>query len=371
MQNPNDSLFISESIAEALKADPKKVRPNPLVGAVLVDENLRIVGRGHHAICGGPHAEVDAIKDAASSGIDLSRCTLYVSLEPCSHQGRTPPCTDLILSSGIKRVVVASMDPNPKVSGMKLLREKGVETVHLPDEKAVAMNRTFWINQEKFRPHYLLKSAITLDGKIANAEGESKWLSGSSSREYVHNILRRNTDAILSTARTIIRDDATLNIRSDGAASELTAVVIDRKLQLLEKANAHLKIFYPRQNSKLILLSENPPGSVLPDHTEVVSGVYRDDGQLNVKKLNETLLQRNIHHVLIEAGGKLAARLLAQQLIDDLILFTVPRIMGDDKAIPSFDFSGLPAVAATTRFSIKETRQIDQDIMTWYQLEQS
>lgn len=370
MQNPNDSLFLSEAIAEALKADPKKVRPNPLVGALLVDDQQQIVGRGHHAFCGGPHAEVHAIRAAATSGTDLGRCTLYVSLEPCSHQGRTPPCTELILSSGIKRVIVASMDPNPQVSGMKVLREQGVEALHMENEMAVAMNRTFWINQQKHRPHYLLKSAVTLDGRIANAKGDSKWLSGIKSREFVHSTLRKNTDAILSTAGTIIMDDARLNIRAGASEEELTAVVIDRKLQLLEPENAHLKIFYPRQTSKLILLSDNPSGSVLPENTEVISDMYHGDGQLNVTKLNQALMQRNIHHVLIEAGGKLAARLLVQKLIDDLILFTVPQIMGEDKAIPSFDFNGLSGMAGTTRFRVKETRQMDQDIMTWYQVEQ-
>jgi diaminohydroxyphosphoribosylaminopyrimidine deaminase/5-amino-6-(5-phosphoribosylamino)uracil reductase len=137
MQNYQHEVFIKEAIREARKADLKNVRPNPLVGSLVVNKSQEIIGRGHHEKCGGPHAEVHAIQEALNNVKDLSDCTLYVSLEPCSHQGKTPPCTHLILSTGIKKVVIASMDPNPRVSGAEILREKEVEVLHLHDEDAV------------------------------------------------------------------------------------------------------------------------------------------------------------------------------------------------------------------------------------------
>jgi len=367
MQNYQHEIFISETIREAKKADPKKVRPNPLVGSLVVNESNEIIGRGHHEKLGGPHAEVHAIREALTKQTDLSGCTLYVSLEPCSHQGKTPPCTDLILSSGIKKVVIASMDPNPRVSGAEILRENGVEVLHMQDEEAVELNRTFNIIQQMGRPHYLAKIAMTLDGKIADAHGNSKWLSNERSRKYVHESLRAHTDAILSTANTVIRDDAKLNIRLEEDEEELTAIVVDKSLSLLEANNQSLRIHYPRKKTKLILLTDKKIPSDLPEHVLCVEEMFTDKGQLNFKALNRFLIEQEIHHVLVEAGGKLCASLYEAGQMDDLILFTVPRIMGENIAIPAFDFAEKKSSDLDRYFVIKETQQFEHDIMTWYQ----
>jgi diaminohydroxyphosphoribosylaminopyrimidine deaminase/5-amino-6-(5-phosphoribosylamino)uracil reductase len=316
---------------------------------------------------GGPHAEVHAIREALSNTKDLSNCTLYVSLEPCSHQGKTPPCTDLILSKSIKKVVIASMDPNPRVSGADILRENGVEVLLLHEEETVQLNRTFNINQSLGRPHYLAKIAMTIDGKIADANGNSKWLSNEISRKYVHESLRMQTDAILSTAKTVIQDDAKLNIRLNEGEEELTAIIVDKSLSLLEANNQSLRIHYPRKKTKLILLTNKKRPADLPEHVLCAEGMFTDQGQLDFQLLNRYLIEQGIHHVLVEAGGKLCASLYEAGQMDDLILFTVPRIMGKNSAIPAFDFAKIKSSDLNQRLAIKETMKFEHDIMTWYQ----
>jgi len=367
MQNYQDKTFILEAIREAEKAVPKKVRPNPLVGAIIVNELNEIIGKGHHEKLGGPHAEVHAIQDALTNRKDLSSCTLYVSLEPCSHHGKTPPCTDLILSTGIKKVVIASMDPNPRVSGAEILREKSIEVLYLPHEEASQLNRTFNINQISGRPHYLAKIAMTLDGKIADADGNSKWLTCESSRKYVHGSLRTQTDAILSTAKTVIRDDAKLNTRFVDIEEELTAIIVDKSLSLLEASNQSLRIHYPRKKTKLVLLANKKTPADLPEHVLCPEGMFTDQGQLNFEALNRFLMQQEIYHVLVEAGGTMCASLHEAGQMDDLILFTAPKIMGEKNAVPAFQFSEKKSSNKNQHFVIKESRQFEQDIMTWYQ----
>jgi len=366
MQNYQDEFFILEAIREAERAEPKQVRPNPLVGAIVIDESNEIIGRGYHQNYGGPHAEVHAIQQALSKEKDLSCCTLYVSLEPCSHHGKTPPCTDLILNTGIKKVVIASMDPNPRVSGAEILQEKGVDVLYIPHEQAVQLNRTFNINQQLGRPHYLAKIAMTLDGKIADAHGNSKWLSNEHSRRYVHEVLRNQTDAILSTAKTVIRDDAKLNIRTNNEEKELTAIVVDKSLSLLESNHQSLRIHYPRNKSKLILLTNKRTPTELPEHILCAENMFSKEGLLNFESLNRFLIAQGIYHVLVEAGGKMYASLHEAGQMDDLFIFTVPIIMGDKSAIPAFDFAEKNSSDLNGRLLIKETRQFGNDLLIRY-----
>ena len=207
--------YLHTAFLLAKRANSKNIRPNPFVGAIVVDDEGKIIGEGYHQKAGEAHAEVLAINDAFAKSKDLSNSTLYVSLEPCSHSGKTPPCTHLILEHKIPKVVIGSMDPNPLVSGAKELTDAGVnvEICILPE--IVELNNTFNINQLNKRPKYILKAATTLNGKISDRLGNSKWISNDKSRNYVHQVLRTNADAILTTATTVIKDNATMNIRVD------------------------------------------------------------------------------------------------------------------------------------------------------------
>ena len=201
-------IYQNKAFMLAKMANPKSVRPNPIVGAVVVDKKGNIVGEGYHQQLGGPHAEVFAIQDALTKMADLSDCTLYVTLEPCSHHGKTPPCTDLIIQHKIPTVVIGSLDPNPKVSGVQVLKDNGVEVIMSPKPEIEQLNTTFFVNQINKRPFIQLKFAATIDGKIADRFGNSKWISNEKSRAFVHEQLRNNTDAILTTAKTLITDNA-------------------------------------------------------------------------------------------------------------------------------------------------------------------
>ena len=222
--------YLHTAFLLAKRANSRDIRPNPFVGAIIVDQNGEIIGEGYHQKAGEAHAEVIAINNALLKTNDLSKFTLYVTLEPCSHVGKTPPCTSLILEHKIPKVVIGSMDPNPLVSGAALLTDRGVnvEICILPE--IVELNNIFNINQLNKRPKYILKAATTLNGKIADRFGNSKWISNEKSRAYVHQILRSNADAILTTAKTVIKDNASMNIRLPASEPrELNLIIIDKQ----------------------------------------------------------------------------------------------------------------------------------------------
>src|SRR6476659_7791208 len=209
------------------------VRPNPVVGAVVARDSA-VLGEGWHREFGGPHAEVDAI--AACGEEDLSEATLYVSLEPCCHEGKTPPCTDAILQAGIRRVVVASDDPSEKASGrgLGILRDEGVEIVIADGElatRARLLNQAFRKHARVGRPWVVFKSAMTLDGKVATRTGDSKWISGEASRELAHR-WRAECDAVAVGIGTALADDPQLTARFDGAPRQPRRVVFDSEGRL-------------------------------------------------------------------------------------------------------------------------------------------
>lgn len=316
------AYYLNEALKEAQKADPKAVRPNPLVGAVVVDENQVIVGRGYHQKAGTPHAEVHAIADAEKNGVDLSKCTIYVTLEPCSHHGKTPPCTDLILKHGIKKVVIGSLDPNPLVSGVELLRSKGVEVELNILNDIEELNRVFFVNQREQRPYFQFKMAMTSNG-VYGQQGVSRlWISGPEAGSYVHKELRSSADAILSTAKSVINDNSKLNIRIDGREEERTAIILDQQLDLLKPENRGLLIFYPRVNSKLILVTTlNHFDWELPAYVEIMVVPEEDNGKISLISLSRLLYQEGYCRILIEAGYILFNGLFKSKLIDECLLF--------------------------------------------------
>ena len=352
----------------AKKANSLHIRPNPFVGAIVVDNKGQIIGEGYHQKAGEAHAEVIAINDALLKTKDLKSCTLYVTLEPCSHTGKTPPCTNLIIEHKIQRVVIGSMDPNPLVSGVKILTDAGidVEIYELPE--IVELNSTFNINQINKRPKYVLKSASTINGKIADRLGNSKWISNEGSRNYVHQVLRSNTDAILTTANTIIKDNATMNIRlADAVPKELNLIIVDRTLSILSSENKGLDIFNDRKFTKIYLLTNQEYADTLPQHIEIIKANF-SEGTINFGGLNEIFLRKNICEILVEAGGKLNASLIKQQLIDEMVLFVCPSLLLDNEAINVFNDSTFQSIENKLQLKLIESRQMNDDLMIKYKL---
>lgn len=327
------AYYLNEALKEAQKADPKAVRPNPLVGAVVVDENQVIVGRGYHQQLGTPHAEVHAIADAEKNGADLSKCSLYVTLEPCSHHGRTPPCTDLILKHGIKKVVIGSLDPNPLVSGVELLRSKGVAVEVALSKEIEELNRVFFVNQREQRPYFQFKLAVTSNGIYGHQQQGRFWISGPAAGEYVHQHLRSEADAILSTARSVIHDNAKLNIRINGNELERTTILLDQQLSLLQPEYAHLNILAERKHSKLILVTTGQTTiSSLPAHIEILEVPASKENKICLSALAVELFKRGFSKVLVEAGVTLFNSMQSAQFIDEFQLLVADRTLRPEPA---------------------------------------
>jgi diaminohydroxyphosphoribosylaminopyrimidine deaminase/5-amino-6-(5-phosphoribosylamino)uracil reductase len=322
------SLHIKSAIELARAASREAIRPNPFVGAIVMNDAGAIVGKGFHKKYGEAHAEVFAIREAVANGADLSTCILYVTLEPCSHTGKTPPCTDLILSSGIRKVVVGSKDPNPVVNGMEILRQAGIEVVLEESKEALELNAEFFVTQRFKRPYIRAKAAITSDGFMARENGDSKWISSSESRSWAHEHYRAQVDAILTTARTVLADDAKLNVRTTAGEKECTAIVIDRELDLLKKDN--LSIHYPRSCSRLYLVTDRSVFLETDLEWTQIDGRF-EKGMIDVNLLFEKLYKEHrIYSVLVEAGPRLINHLLEKDLIDELVLFEAPVVFGNE-----------------------------------------
>ena len=316
------AYYLNEALNEARKADPLAVRPNPMVGAVLVSPQGEIVGRGYHQQYGGPHAEVHAVADALGKGINPGKCTLFVTLEPCSHYGKTPPCTDLILKHGIKKVVIGSKDPNPAVSGIDILTSNGVDVEVIELEEIQQLNRVFFTNHKKQRPYFQFKLAMNADGVYAHQTQKRLWITGEETHRYVHEVLRKDADAVLSTARSVINDNAKLNLRISDAEYERTAIVLDQRLDLLKEENKGLSIFYPRVNSKLILVTTLLDVNIqLPSHVELLVVPEGDDGKICLTSFAHLIYQKGYYKILIESGYVLYKSLIAAILIDECLFF--------------------------------------------------
>ncbi len=305
----NPSLFMQRAL-DLAERGKGAVRPNPLVGCVLVHEG-KIIGEGYHEQYGGPHAEVNAIASVTDPEL-FATATAYVSLEPCSHYGKTPPCANLLIEKGIKSVIVATLDPNPLVAGkgVKLLEEAGISVqVGLLEREARWQNRRFFCQQEKHRPYLILKWAQTQDRFIARQNFDSKWISNSQSRQLVHQ-WRSEEQAILVGKNTALQDNPRLNVR-DWTGSDPLRVVLDSKLEL--PADLHL---FDQQIPTLcynLLKSEkltNLEWVKLP--------------QISLEALLADLHARQIQSVLIEGGTQTLSQFLAAGLWDEARVFTAP-----------------------------------------------
>lgn len=339
------------------------VSPNPLVGAVLVSETGELVGEGWHGEYGKAHAEAWAVQDAIRRGNEdvLERSSMYVTLEPCSHFGRTPPCADLIVEKKIPRVVVAMKDPNPRVAGRGLqrLRDAGIDVVTgVLEHEAQRLNEPFVRHILTKRPFVILKIAQTLDGRIATSSGDSRWVTGKEARTLVHK-MRAESDAVLIGSGTAMKDNPALTVRHEWPGKpenddrQPYRIVLDRNGVLA----SDLTVFTDGFSEKTIVFTSPGNARSYADRVAVkVIGVPERQGHLSLEAILEILGKGEetplIQSILIEAGPGLATALLQQDLVDRLELFIAPKILGE--GIPAVGNLGIETMAESLVFA--ETR---------------
>ena len=340
--------------------------PNPMVGAVLVDVTGRLLGEGWHHRAGEAHAEVNAIADAVGRGNSIQGATLYVTLEPCSTTGRTGPCVEAILKAGIARVVCATTDPNPahQGRGLELLRQAGVEVVSgVLSEESRKLNRAFnhWI--VKRTPFVTLKSAMSLDGKIATTEGESEWITGEASRKHAMEF-RSQVDAILVGVRTVLTDDCVLTVRLPGyEGKRLRRIVLDSQARTPLTAKV---VSDERRFLTTIVVSENAPADrvrVLRQNVEVWQLPADPDGYPRISCLLEKLGSESITHLLVEGGATVADSFFRQGFVHRIHFYYAPRIIGGEKALTSVSGKGVKHLSETPLIQNPEWMPLGDDFL--------
>jgi diaminohydroxyphosphoribosylaminopyrimidine deaminase/5-amino-6-(5-phosphoribosylamino)uracil reductase len=357
----NDNEYMQMALTLAGKGCGR-VSPNPMVGAVVVNDD-RVVGKGYHQYVGGPHAEVNAIDDAGDAA---RNATLYVTLEPCNHFGRTPPCTQKILEAGIKRVVVAMQDPNPDVAGggNTFLVSRGVDLVCGVEEAAARrLNESFIKFVRTGKPFVILKIASTLDGRIATRTGDARWVTGASARAHVHQ-LRHAMDAIMVGVGTVEADDPELTTRlENGRGVDPIRVVLDTSLRMPEKA-------------RMLHQTSTAPTWVVcgPDAPPAAKERLRAEGAMIVQTplkgqridldvLMQQLAERGVTSLLIEGGGQVAGAALRAGVVDKVVFFYAPKIYGGDDGVPICGGPGPDLMRESLAVSQIELDRMGDDIM--------
>lgn len=355
----NDETYIRLA-AEIAKKGMGNVSPNPLVGCVII-KNGKVIGAGYHELFGGPHAEINAIN---SSSENVSGSTLYVNLEPCSHTGKTPPCTDRIIESGIKRVVIGTMDMNPAVSGVgiKKLRSAGIDVrVGVLENECIELNKFFFKYITAKIPYVSLKAACTLDGKLADMSGNSKWVSSTASRRYVH-YLRSRYDAVLVGSGTVIKDNPSLTVRlTEGRNPK--RIILDSRLRLnfskgllVDKPDGKLYIITSRENK------ESRKAKLLDKKGINLIFVKTDpDGRLNLKNILKALAGIEVASVLVEGGSEIFTSFIKSSLFDDMMVFLSPKLMGS--GIPFYKSTGISSIKKAYKLKLREAEKIGDDLL--------
>lgn len=339
-----------------------KTSPNPLVGALVVKDG-EIVGRGYHQKAGGPHAEVFALEEA---GGKAQGATLYVTLEPCSHYGRTPPCTEKIIASGVKKVVAAMVDPNPKVAGLGLqqLRKAGIEVeIGLCEDEAKRLNQVFLKYISTGKPFVILKTGMSLDGKIATRNGDSKWITSEESRAYVHQI-RDQVDAIMVGIGTILKDDPQLTTRLPaGPGNDPIRIIVDSSAQI----PVSCKVLNQQSSAETIIATTTKASpekiSLLEAKGARILVVEEKNGHVNMHKLMDQLGKLEITSLLVEGGSSINGAVIRDKLVDKVFFFIAPKIIGGEKAPSPIGGIGVETMKEVVRLKDYQMRPIGSDFL--------
>ncbi len=353
-------------MAEAIKLARKglySTHPNPRVGCVIVYDS-ELISSGWHEFAGGPHAEMAAFNQK----INAADCDIYVTLEPCSHHGKTPPCVDTIIDHKPKRVVIAAQDPNPLVSGQGIAKLKAANIdviVGILENEARALNPGFFSRFEKQMPFVRLKIATSLDGKTALNNGESKWITGESARRDVQ-FLRARCSAILTSASTVLSDDPRLDIRLSRLdlgqrvdVRQPVRVVVDSKLRLTGKE----KIFKQGETVWIYTLNtdQSKQKALLAAGADIFLARPTKSGQVDLYQMLQNLAEREINEIHTECGQALAGALLQLNLVDELIVYMAPQILGS-RARGAFDIGELTDMKSRLACKMRQVRSIGDDL---------
>lgn len=352
----NDRTYMTMAINLA-KGAIGQTSPNPVVGAVIVKNN-EILGMGAHLKAGEPHAEVHAIRMA---GEKTNGATMYVTLEPCSHHGKTPPCADLVIQSGIKKVFVGTTDPNPLVAGrgIEKLKKAGIEVeLGLMQQEAAEINKVFFHYIRTGLPYVTLKTAMSLDGKTATVTGESQWISGAESREDVH-LYRHQHDAILVGINTVLKDDPSLTTRLSSGGKNPVRVILDTNLRIPIQA----KIVNDEQSASWIItgsnIDEQKRKILLEKGVKVLS---TGEPTIPISKLLRLLGEHGLTSLYVEGGSGVHGSFLTEKAFQQLIVYLAPKLIGGKGAPTSFGGEGITSISEALALNIKDISKIGQDI---------
>jgi diaminohydroxyphosphoribosylaminopyrimidine deaminase / 5-amino-6-(5-phosphoribosylamino)uracil reductase len=341
------------------KAGVGQTTPNPVVGAVIVNDG-RVVGIGAHLKAGEPHAEVHAIRMA---GERAQNATAYVTLEPCSHHGKTPPCADLLITNKVKRVVVATTDPNPLVAGKGIakLKAAGIEVeVGVCKEQADALNAVFFHYLDKKRPYVTLKSATTLDGKIATVTGESKWITGEAARQDVH-LYRSIHDAILVGVNTVLMDNPSLTTRlPNGTGKNPIRVILDSKL----RTPLDSQIVNDGKAETWIIVSNQVNQEKMNEFSEKkgVRIIQLQEANLSINTMLTRLGEEGISSIFVEGGAEVNGSFLKEKAINQVIVYLAPKLFGGKQAPTAIGGSGFESIDDSLQLTIKSVEQLGEDV---------
>ena len=326
-----DEKYMKECFKLALKGKGKTA-PNPLVGCVVLNKEGKVVSKGYHHKYGKNHAERDALLKLKNN--EAEGGTLYVNLEPCSHYGKTPPCTDLIIERKVKKVVIGMKDINPKVNGIEKLKQAGIEVVTgVLEDEAEFLNRVFIKNMTKKLPYVVLKTAATMDGKIATSTGDSKWITSDEARAEVYN-MRKEFDCILTSSNTVIADNPTMEhkfkciLDTNGRIPKTSKILKQGEVYIATKDNTPLK-----------------------------------DGRLDVKSVLRELYKKGIYTVFAECGGTLAGSMLKDGLIDEVYQFIAPKILNDNCGKSCFDGDKITKISKAKNLNIYSVGKFGNDLL--------
>ena len=357
----DDQQFMQMALELAVKGEGF-TSPNPMVGAVVVKES-QVVGRGYHQKAGGPHAEVHAI-DAA--GNQVKGATLYVTLEPCNHTGRTPPCTRKIIEAGIQRVVIAMLDPNPKVvgGGAEFLKQQGIQvTIGIRQDQARKLNEAFGKYVRTGRPFVIAKCAATLDGRLATRTGDSRWVTGKKARRFVHR-LRHAVDGIMVGINTVRADNPSLTSRlPEGRGQDPVRVILDTHLSI----SPHARLLRQTSTAETIIVV----GEALAQNKKTVfeklgARVIRarlKNRMVDLDALMDQLGVMGISSLLIEGGSQVLASAFGAGIVDKVLFFYGPKILGGDDGIPICSGPGAKLMSQSIAVNDINVHRFEDDIM--------
>lgn len=343
-----------EFMAKAIKLAKKGLNtatPNPRVGCVIVDAQGEIIGEGYHVCAGDAHAEVNALNQA---GVKAEGACVYVTLEPCSHTGETGPCAEALIKAKVGKVVYAMEDPNPKVAGrgIEWLIEEGIEVAGpLLEEQAIDLNPGFIKRMRRGLPYVRCKMAMSIDGRTAMASGESKWITGPAAREDVQR-LRARSCAIVTGVGTVIHDEPAMTVRIPGSERQPLRVVVDTHNRSSENSE-----ILDQKGTTIIACSENT--ALEQSEKKIFWPLPEKNGRVNLLRLLMKMADEGCNEVLVEAGAELSGAFLAAGLVDEIIIYMAPKLLGSS-ARPLFNLP-IKTMAGQLSLSIKDIRSVGCD----------